>query len=259
MPLSPPLTSIFPFYLLPSIPFRRQSDIFTAGTLASSRSSIDATTSSPLDSPGYLTKSQALLRCSRCLAHICPTQSIISKGFTGRHGRAYLVAPPSSSSGFATPPVSLPRHQSLGNLPNTHTHKPVPRQLVTGAHTVSDISCTVCGSVLGWKYVSAEEESQTYKVGMFILETKRIIQTVDWETDGYVKFPEDSSGKDGGPPSLDKRKDSGVDVGTIAGEGGHTEFDSQDEDECEDLFMGIWSPSLARKRRRTKVWSDERD
>lgn len=124
---------------------------------------------------------------------------------------------------------------------------------------MSDISCAVCGSVLGWKYVSAEEESQTYKVGMFILETKRIIQSVDWETGGYVNFPKDSSGKDAGPPGLDKRKDSGVGVETIAGEEGPTEFDSQDEDECEDLFMGIWSPSLARKRRRTKVWRDERD
>lgn len=30
------------------------------------------------------------------------------------------------------------------------------------------------------------------------------------------------------------------------------EFDSQDEDECEDLFSGIWSPQLARRRRKNK-------
>jgi hypothetical protein len=30
------------------------------------------------------------------------------------------------------------------------------------------------------------------------------------------------------------------------------EFDSQDEEECEDLFSGIWSPGLARKRRRNR-------
>lgn len=28
------------------------------------------------------------------------------------------------------------------------------------------------------------------------------------------------------------------------------EFDSEDEDECEDLFAGVWSPELALKRRR---------
>ena len=30
------------------------------------------------------------------------------------------------------------------------------------------------------------------------------------------------------------------------------EFDSQDEDECEDLFMGVWTPQLAAKRRKQK-------
>lgn len=30
------------------------------------------------------------------------------------------------------------------------------------------------------------------------------------------------------------------------------EFDSQDEDECEDLFAGVWSPQLASKRRQRK-------
>ena len=38
-----------------------------------------------------------------------------------------------------------------------------------------------------------------------------------------------------------------------------TEFDSQDEDECEDLFMGVWTPQLAAKRRRQRrmEWEDE--
>lgn len=31
------------------------------------------------------------------------------------------------------------------------------------------------------------------------------------------------------------------------------EFDSQDEDECEDLFSGIWSPALAKRRRARKA------
>ena len=36
------------------------------------------------------------------------------------------------------------------------------RLLITGLHTVADISCTTCGSVLGWKYEYAFEESQKY-------------------------------------------------------------------------------------------------
>ncbi len=81
---------------------------------------------------------------------------------------------------------------------------------------MSDISCVVCGAMLGWKYVDAEEEAQRYKVGKFILETKRVLRGVCWD-------------------------------------------DSQDEDECEDLFAGVWSPALARKRRRNKLWRDSGD
>ena len=29
------------------------------------------------------------------------------------------------------------------------------RLLITGLHTVADIYCTTCNTVLGWKYVSA--------------------------------------------------------------------------------------------------------
>ena len=35
------------------------------------------------------------------------------------------------------------------------------------------------------------------------------------------------------------------------------EFDSQDEDECEDLFAGVWSPTLALKRRRARMFGRE--
>lgn len=31
------------------------------------------------------------------------------------------------------------------------------------------------------------------------------------------------------------------------------EFDSQDEDECEDLFSGLWSPGLAVRRKNRRI------
>lgn len=241
MPLPTPPTSIFPFYLLPGVPFRRRSSTSTTGTLSSSPGSSSIPLTSP-QSPNYLGGTAALLRCSRCLTHICPTTNVISKGFTGRHGRAYLVSPP-SQSGYSTPPSTLPRHHDPGNLPNTHTHKPMPRQLVTGAHTVSDISCVICGVILGWKYVSAEEETQKYKEGMFILETKRVMRVVDWDNEEPVAF---STAE--GP--VRKRKDSAYRI--VEEEA--LEFDSQDEDECEDLFMGVWSQGLAKKRRKARDW-----
>ena len=37
------------------------------------------------------------------------------------------------------------------------------------------------------------------------------------------------------------------------------EFDSQDEDECEELFMGIWTPQGAAKRREGKAFARRRE
>ncbi|EKG17845.1 Yippee-like protein [Macrophomina phaseolina MS6] len=183
------------------------------------------------------------------------TSQIISKGFTGRHGRAYLVAPPnpypqpSTSAGDDARGGGAVSHRE-NNLPNTYTHKPVPRQLVTGAHTVSDISCSLCGAVLGWKYVAAEEESQKYKVGKFILETKRVCRGVCWEN-------EDGGVAEAPPSSLDGAAGAGSGEGSSEDE--DVEFDSQDEDECEDLFAGVWSPALAKRRRRGRAWREGRN
>ncbi|KAH7118764.1 yippee zinc-binding/DNA-binding /Mis18, centromere assembly-domain-containing protein [Dendryphion nanum] len=230
----------FPLYLLPPIPFlhrrRRSSTLTTSSTSPASTPS-----SSPPDLPSYLPShpTPSHLRCAKCLTDLLPTTSIISKGFTGRHGRAYLVSPPPPST--LHPQNSHSTHSTIdpdfrpGDIPNVATLKPVPRQLVTGAHTVSDVSCRVCGTILGWKYVDAEEEAQKYKVGKFILETKRVIKGVGWEA----------------------QEDVEEQGGVRAKEADEIEFDSQDEDECEDLFAGVWSPGLAKRRRRGRVGRGE--
>lgn len=233
---SPP--NLFPTYLVPSLNFRRRkssTDSNTSSGSTNSSASADATNAAP--PAAFLDGQSSHLRCSRCLADLALSEQIISKGFTGRHGRAYLVSP--STSSIASNPLSITspraRNEALPNLPNIYTHKPVPRQLVTGAHTVSDISCAQCGSVLGWKYVAAEEEGQKYKVGKFILETKRVCRSSRWE-DGSGELP---------PNQIRPRRLHNLDEDEV-------EFDSQDEDECEDLFMGVWTPQLAARRRRAK-------
>ncbi|KAI5807480.1 yippee-like protein, partial [Peziza echinospora] len=98
----------------------------------------------------YLKGSTSVLKCRKCQSDICFSEHIVSKGFNGRHGRAYLVH-------------ALPTF--------THTlGKPSTRQLATGAHIVADISCSICLVTLGWKYISASDPEQQYKVGKFILE-----------------------------------------------------------------------------------------
>ncbi|KAK3068346.1 hypothetical protein LTR53_014162 [Teratosphaeriaceae sp. CCFEE 6253] len=247
---TPPAPStLFSTYLVPSLPFRRrQSSTDSTGSTASS--------SSPPASDSYLSGNASHLRCARCLADLAHSNQIISKGFTGRHGRAFLIAP--SQSSLSANPTHLSsakaKNDALPNLPNTYTHKPVPRQLVTGAHTVGDISCAQCGTVLGWKYVAAEEEAQRYKVGKFILETKRVCRSSTWENeDDVVEAHEraeqrrrDSSGR---------RRSSLVPPSELARARDEVEFDSQDEEECEDLFMGVWTPQLAVKRRQAKSFT----
>ncbi len=73
--------------------------------------------------------------------------------------------------------------------------------------------------------MDAQEESQKYKVGKFILETKRVSIDVLWEEEEVIK---------------------GDDQGNDWKSGG---FDSGDEDECEELFSGTWTREGAQKRR----------
>ncbi|OOQ86580.1 yippee family protein [Penicillium brasilianum] len=215
---------LFPKFLIPSFPKHNT-------TTPSSQAPYPTATS-----PKYLDGHLSYLRCTDCAAHLCLTSQIISKGFTGRHGRAYLVSAEPVASAVSVSGSSSP----TTSLPNTILQHPVPRQLVTGAHTVSDVSCAFCGSVLGWKYVAAEEESQRYKVGKFILETKKITASSCWEApfDGGI----DAIGAEG------VHGGSSDESGSV-----DAEFDSQDEDECEDLFAGIWSPGLANRRRSRKI------
>src|SRR4051812_20202755 len=112
-------TSPFPLYLFPSLPFRRRrSSVISDAT--------NSTTASPSSSPPQPTSFLAArptshLRCQKCLADLIPTSSIISKGFTGRHGRAYLVGPPPPSSFQAGGDMSATGWK-VGGLPNTLTH-----------------------------------------------------------------------------------------------------------------------------------------
>ena len=235
-------SSLFPTFLLPAIPFRRKSSADSTSSTQSSTSP-ESTPAHPQPSSttrSYLSNHVSYLRCGRCAADLCLTSAIVSRGFTGRWGRAYLVSASGHSENQTAPNTALSTRE-LNALPNTHIHRPVPRQLVTGGHTVSDVSCAFCGNVLGWKYVAAEEESQRYKVGKFILETKRVSVMADWE--------QAVVGGGGG--------EGRAVVPDGVGMGDEAQFDSQDEDECEDLFAGVWTPALAAKRRQSRRFSKD--
>lgn len=174
-----------------------------------------------------LTKIQPdTIRCSTCGTDFAFYSQIVSKGFTGRYGRAYLVSPLDG-----TP------QKSGVDLMNVKVGRPESRVLATGAHVVSDIQCVTCRARVGWKYVDAKEESQKYKIGKFILETQRTVDYRNWDDVLAEEMLE---------LEFEPQKPQ---------EGGDAElmvFDSDDSDECDDLFAGVWDARTAAKRRRLR-------
>eukprot|EP01137_Pigoraptor_chileana_P037605 Opistho-2@34939 len=96
-----------------------------------------------------------IFTCSECEAHLSRHEEIISKSFHGAHGRAYL----------------------FNQVVNVSVGPAEDRVMTTGLHTVMDVYCNKCQTVLGWKYEKAFEESQKYKEGKFILEKALIAET----------------------------------------------------------------------------------
>ncbi|EME28025.1 Protein yippee-like 3 [Galdieria sulphuraria] len=92
--------------------------------------------------------------CSTCKCHLAVHEDIMSKQFQGRHGRAYL----------------------FNNVVNISLGPKEERVLITGLHTVADIYCNVCHTVIGWKYLEAYEESQRYKENKYIVERKKMVK-----------------------------------------------------------------------------------
>ncbi|KZT64776.1 hypothetical protein DAEQUDRAFT_656357, partial [Daedalea quercina L-15889] len=53
---------------------------------------------------------------------------------------------------------------------NTSLSPPSILLMDTGAHTVQEAACALCGAYLGWKIVRAHEPSEKWKEGRFLLE-----------------------------------------------------------------------------------------
>ncbi|PHH63840.1 hypothetical protein CDD81_5397 [Ophiocordyceps australis] len=227
---------LFSSYLVPSFsfsPFRRrrpEACPSICSTDSNTRLTEPAKASSPRRSskPRLARAAPDVLRCMSCAADLALASQVISKGFTGRWGRAFLVAPP-------------PAEQTLHNVrlgPNED------RQLVTGWHVVADISCATCSRKLGWKYVDAKDAAQQYKVGNYILELARVVTHCCWEdvdvaAAAAAAAASDATVADANGPVDDYASD--------------IVFNLDDEQECEDLFAGVWNRETVAKRRARAV------
>ncbi|GKU92103.1 hypothetical protein SLEP1_g5876 [Rubroshorea leprosula] len=86
--------------------------------------------------------------CKHCRTHVALCEDVISKAFQCRHGKAYLFS----------------------KVVNVTVGEKEERLMLTGMHTVADIFCVGCGSMVGWKYETAHEKNQKYKEGKSVLE-----------------------------------------------------------------------------------------
>jgi hypothetical protein len=111
--------------------------------------------------------------CSTCSLHLSSDNLVISKSFHGRGGKAYLMDTVINVyTGFTE------THLNIFDL-SFSSGPQEKRVLMTGLHTVSDIFCTNCHTLLGWKYDEAFEESEKYKINKFILEKTKITK-LNW-------------------------------------------------------------------------------
>ncbi|KAG9138794.1 hypothetical protein Leryth_007432 [Lithospermum erythrorhizon] len=95
-----------------------------------------------------LTLEGRIYSCKHCGTHLALTDDIVSKSFHSKNGKAYLFK----------------------KVVNVTTSEKEDRMMITGMHTVVDIFCVRCGSIVGWKYEYAHEKSQKYKEGKSVIE-----------------------------------------------------------------------------------------
>jgi len=102
----------------------------------------------------YLTNCESFYSCIHCRTHVADHDDLVSRSFQGNSSRAYL----------------------FDKVVNIFCGPSVRRELNTGAHSVADIYCANCGTVMGWKYEKAFVESQKYKEGKYIIELAHVFR-----------------------------------------------------------------------------------
>jgi hypothetical protein len=131
----------------PTLLYTGQDTLVDVNTGSSGGESIDEGNGEGEDDVG-------IFACAKCRCHLSRSSDLMSKDFRGRSGRAYLFT----------------------SVINFIAGVPEDRVLMTGKHTLTDISCMNCSEVIGWHYLHAYNESQRYKVGKFILERALVVK-----------------------------------------------------------------------------------
>ncbi|GAB2299570.1 hypothetical protein Dimus_033633 [Dionaea muscipula] len=113
--------------------------------------------------------------CKHCRTHLVLYDDIVSKSFYSRHGKAYLFS----------------------KVVNVTVGEKEERMMRTGMHTVADIFCVGCGSIVGWKYETAHEKTEKYKEGKSVIERFKVLGP---DGSSYCGSHEAHGGSDGDDP-----------------------------------------------------------
>ncbi|CAA3009060.1 Hypothetical predicted protein [Olea europaea subsp. europaea] len=87
-----------------------------------------------------------LYSCKYCKTHFALSDDIISKSFHCKYGSAYL----------------------FNKVVNVTVGDKEDRVMMTGIHTVVDVFCVGCGSLVGWKYQLVKKAKNTRKERSFL-------------------------------------------------------------------------------------------
>lgn len=90
--------------------------------------------------------------CKKCKVHFTSSPLIISKDYRGKTGDAYLI----------------------DGICNVIESKQEVRVMLTGKYLVSNIQCSLCKQLIGWRYIKSERKEQRYKEGKYILELQNV-------------------------------------------------------------------------------------
>lgn len=133
-----------------------QAGANSAGSSSTSSSGASASSSGTKSCPiqKYLINCKSIYSCIYCRTNLANHDELVSRSFQGNYGRAYL----------------------FNSVINITCGPAVQRELATGSHAVSDISCENCQTVLGWRYEKAFKESEKYKEGKYIIELAHVVR-----------------------------------------------------------------------------------
>ncbi|XP_022958310.1 protein yippee-like At4g27740 [Cucurbita moschata] len=95
--------------------------------------------------------------CRSCRNPLASGADLLSKSFLAKSGKAFLFSQAKNI-------VEGPKEKKL---------------LITGLFKTADIHCSICGQVLGWKYLKAYDIKQKFKEGKFIIERAKIVKEYD--------------------------------------------------------------------------------